>query len=397
MRMKQPLFFRFAAFVFSLVGLWLTSPSAVPAETAAPTTGTLKIDRLPSGETAAEFLIHQVGGGYAELTTDTQKKKPLQLLMEDIVLADGRKNAKGKWIDNIPDTKPSPLPDIAPPLTTMTLYYDREAVYNHWDAFKKRYFLIANHLNDKAGRPLPLRMPGENWAQWLESMNSSNHPIFKNREEYWKDMGGLFLYVDFLYARGDAEAKQRAFDLVRAILIRLTCSPVSVRDSVFSKYVLKGIVWPMTPVDVLIPPKEGCFCDDPVGDLCYVLNDSEQDELRFQKWIVKHAPDDYGRKSGFLAERSNRYVLAGDYTGALFCTLAFRDPKTFYRDTIKTTQILFEKQFGTQRGNIYYRRFVECIAPIATDSYVGDELKRLKNDDATSATAKKSRVEAMSN
>ena len=171
-------------------------------------------DCLPSGERVDAFLIRQVGGGYAELTTDTQKKKPLQLLMEELVLADGRKNAKGKWIDDIPDTKPAPLPDIAPQLTTMTLYYDKEAVNAHWEAFQKRYYLTGNYIKDKIGRPTPPRMPGDDWDKWIDALRRDWHEKDKeiSLQEYVKRYGGQVLYMDFLFSRGDASVKRRAFE-----------------------------------------------------------------------------------------------------------------------------------------------------------------------------------------
>ena len=161
--------------------------------------GAAEKDCLPTGESAANFLIRQVGGGYAELTTDSQQKKPLQLLMEEIVLADGRQKAPGKWIDDIPDTLPSALPDMEPRMTSATLFTDAAGANAHWDAFIER----CSRKDGKAGTSL---LTSEQHAVLEAVILQRKGPDDMDRmSETWRDAiveGCDVMYVEYLRGEG---------------------------------------------------------------------------------------------------------------------------------------------------------------------------------------------------
>jgi hypothetical protein len=351
-------------------------------------------DCLASGERVDEFLVKQIGGGFLELTTNSQEKKPLQRWLEEIVLEDGRKEAPGRWIDEVPCSTPKPLPDVAPVLSTVTLYSDAEAVKAHWDVFLKRYYLTGNYLKEHGGMPKPPDMPalaiavptlrdfvdkGDHWDWWRRSKYLSM-PLHHNTEEYLSEMGTYLLYADFLYARGDAEAKSRAFNLLCELQTALMFSKY--RVAVLPHYVFKEMLWPMVDFE------SGRWNNHLFYNLGIVFRDTKEEReiIRLQKWVIRHVPDVGGNKWGFLVSRSNQYVSLKDYTGAIFCTVASKPIEKFDEEVIRPIKIFLNRKYGAEKGAERYRQFLEFVAPVAQDPYAKEELAKLVNTKSGSAS-----------
>lgn len=324
-------------------------------------------DCLPSGERVDNFLMRQVGGGYAELTTDSQQKKPLQLLMEEMVLADGRRNPPGRIIDEQPDTAPQPPPDITPRLTSVSLHSDVAAVNAHWDFFLKRYFYLGNYFQERKVRPkLIHKLSPDVVKQWKSELFQQriSGKIPKKKDEYYQFVGEGLLYADFLFARGDEVAKAEACDLLGGFAHVLIFSSV---DQDMAKLVGVEMAWPMlkyirTPenymeITPLISSASGY--DTPNG-------------YRMLKWRVNRGKQqsDADNKTGSLLLLSNAYAAKKDYLGAALCSMSAY-PSGSFPDCEKTRlQNVLKLRWEKERGAAYYQRFLEIIAPAKTVSAV---------------------------
>ena len=336
-------------------------------------------DCLPTGETAANFLIRQVGGGYAELTTDTQQKKPLQLLMEEIVLADGRDKAPGKWIDDIPDTLPPALPDIPPLITSSTLFIDAAGANAHWDAFLKRHYFTGNYLLERKVQPKILRKLSPDILEWIHAMQNSamSRENYKTQAEYLADVGEALLYADFVFAHGDAEAKGYATLFMRVVQERLTYG--GEKDSALAQYVARECLWPMLHT---APDKFGIdnrFKLVIWQVLCDALKNNTKDRVRLEKWQINRAGWERLRANGPLAKRANLYSEVKDYVGALICHMANVNSDVLNLQRLQLIHSLLKLQYGKEKGSAYYKRFLDCeIALSKNPKNAQDELAALQ-------------------
>ena len=347
---------RLVGILFFLV-LWLSAANAADK------------DCLPSGERADHFLIRQVGGGFADLTTDTQKKKPLQFLMEELVLVDGRKDAPGKWLDDIRDTKPPAPPDISPQLTTLTLYYDKATANAHWPAFEKRYFLTANYLKEKLGGQPPKikKMPGPpsltEWQKYEDGLSNTGN--------LYERIAETLMYADFLYSRGDLYSKGWAY-----FLLPKHSGLLELNDKTLQKYVAKEMVWPMLNAD------EGRFSREAWLFVVGGMEFRSKEDLGLDKWVVNHTNLAPQYKNVVLRTRGNYYtgsLSQKDDTGALFCHLAAWKLEDFDESNTRLIKTLLLRKHGQEKGTAYYRRFLECIAPVNKDNFVQKEYAALKS------------------
>ena len=245
----------------------------------APTSNT-----LPSGEAVENFLMRQVGGGYAELTTDTQKKKPLQLLMEEIVLADGRDKAPGKWIDDIPDTQPPVKPDIVPRLSTASLYTDFKAANAHWKYFLQRYPVTGGYIEDNLKQIsfTSSTLPGRDLDAYIKNLRSLNrYP--QGKDNNLRRMGEGIVYVDFLFARGSEQTKLQAYWLLEEISENIVHN---YKDKGFARIVMSEFAWPM------MEPGTKRYSERMREYLSDSVLSSKKDYYRVQKWMINHTPSE---------------------------------------------------------------------------------------------------------
>ena len=311
---------------------------------------------LPSGEPVDCFLIRQVRGGFAELTTDTQKKKPLQLFLEELVLADGRDKAPGKWLDDLPDTAPTAPPDIAPRLTSATLYHDVATANAHWDAFLKRYYLTGNYLKEHVGRPNLSSLPGEEFEVWLSKLLDRHvDEEYKDATDFSKTMSESLLYADFLFARGDNADKIKAYRILLVVTRSMLYNEF--RDKTLTKYMAKEILWPM------VNPSAGRFSPELGTALGGIFFDSKEDYYRLQKWMVSYTQMNANAKEGALLMRGNAYVDTGDYLGAIVCNMAATPSGEWGNERTDTIRTLLKNKYGAEKGAAYYKRFQESIMP----------------------------------
>jgi hypothetical protein len=317
---------------------------------------------LPGGEPVDQFLIRQVGGGYAELTTDTQKKKPLQLLMEEIVLADGRDKAPGKWIDDIPDALPPALPDIKPLLTSPTIYTDAAGANAHRDDFARRHPLTAAYFKEQTVRPRIIRTLSPDIDEWARDLRYCSQYLtpknYQTRGLYLEALAEVLLYADFVYAHGVPETKAHAVNLLMAAQERLYRAG---NDVNFARNIATEFLWPMlNNIPDLFQDKK-YFRFEGWKVLYETLGENTKDRLRLEKWLVNHTDVEVGMSQAALAKRANEYVKAKDYTGALICHFADTHPDETDRQRLQLVQSLLIKQFGQQKGAEYYKRFLESL------------------------------------
>ena len=136
----------------------------------------------------------------------------------------------------------------------------------------------------------------------------------------------------------------------------------------------------------MLNPESGYYdTDDDVSPLQmmeYAFADSKQEKYRIQKWVVNHlmnTPHSTHEldKIAFLSIRSNAYVDAKDYIGAMFCTIAATPVRTCRSNTLHNMEFFFTKQYGPDKGREYYRRYLECIVSEAPGTDTKNELARL--------------------
>ena len=363
-------------------------------------------DCLPSGERVDNFLIRQVGGGFAELTTDTQKKKPLQLLMEELVLADGRKNTKSKWLDDLSSTKPKTKPDIAPRLSTATLYKDIAGANAHWEAFRRRYPATAEYLQDCIGRPTlsTSTLPGQDVTAYREKLITYKFLNQKDLKGRLRTAGEGLLYVDFLYSRGNDAAKLEAYRLLEAMSGTLLWNAP---DKYFTRTVMLELAWPM------IEPGTQRDSSQLREDLITAVSSSDKEAYHIKKWIANTppAPDELpkiesmpklladlrktfpnekieeknvdpslrlSKKSVVILMLKIAYEKEKDYVGALLYQMAAYPMPRWTSNDAHMVRLLLGKVYDAPKTAEYYRRFLEAIAPDCKEPFVRQELAALK-------------------
>jgi hypothetical protein len=331
---------------------------------------------LPNGEDITQCLMRQASGGFVPLTTDTLQKKPLQLLLEEWIALDGRQNPAGKKMDQAPDTKPNTsLPDIAPRLTSDSLYHDLSAANAHWEAFLDRRPVTGWYLQKYADRPqLKLLYDGDvkEYAKALAARNMIKG--YRDQRQYLTTMGAALLYADFLSARGDITAKEKAVNLLSATIFFLN-SGDQFSDKELARRATLEMTWSLLDPRMHLDLK-------PIYDVFYkALTQHSEEKLRLEKWIVNHTPGGAEQdvfKKTLLLSRANSYIEQKDPMGGLFCIVAATQPQEWKVERLQSVRSLLANAFGFQRGEAEYRRFLESILSDETRVQVTRELEHLK-------------------
>ena len=329
--------------------------------------------------TVEAVFLHKTYGNVVRCTTQPgEKKTPMQEFLEKLLVAHPRKDAPGRWIDNVPDTKPTKQ-DIAPRLPDKTLYFDKDAANAHWPAFEKRNPKTADYLKKHMARPWIMKMPGDaaiagKWDKklaksfvkaWSDDSEKflSNSSKYKNTPQlYFVSIGECVLYADFLISRGDDAAKSVGFDLLNAgcFALDLHIRPYA-PDKMLGWYVGREMLWPA--VDM----KAGRFNRWVPVFLSTTLRNLKgkdaPERLHVAKWAVKHTPCDNNFKRLLLIMQWRAYAMAGDHIGAVIAFYGGIPPDGWDPGNLSVIRNRMVKAFGKDAGAERFRQYLEILLP----------------------------------
>lgn len=325
-------------------------------------------------------------GPYIKVTTKPgEQKSKSQIFFEQLLTDFPRDQASGKWIDNLPDTKPLSQSDIAPRLPANILYNDRSAANAHWDAFQKRNPRTTAILKKYIERPIVQWMPGEDMQSfskfWWKRDRENHYPRGRDlldckpedENRFWMGLGERLLYADFLIARGDDVAKEHAHQLLLQSYRSLNDQEYyRKKERLWTVAVGAEIVWPNLDwqkdrydhADIV-------FLID--GVECQYGNPHYQktaEFLRICKWGIAHTnleinqltTFDKCRKELQFSHLLHGYGLAGDTVGILLCHYASRSYEGHNKSSLRSVKKMLINLYGPTVGATKYQRYVEMLS-----------------------------------
>jgi hypothetical protein len=313
--------------------------------------------RPTASSTPDRFLQDQIGS-LVKIATNGQVKTPSQRFLEELLTLDDRSKAPGRWIDELPSTRPA-QPDLSP-LPAQSLYFNSMAVNGHWPAFQHRNPQTAAALRRYGIEPKITSMPGNNFKVFVENWFGKMRPINQGPDgPYFQAMGEMLLYADFLIAHGDNQAKANALELLKPVSMYLDLYlDKHAPDAALAADVHVEIIWP------LLEDRSGRFNKGMLSNLLTALHKTHRDReyLAVGKWAMGQKSCDENTKRFLLIERANAYGALKDDGGvllSLFGVYAGRNPDGPTAEYLKQCLI---RKFGPTKGETFYRRYRETLA-----------------------------------
>lgn len=293
-----------------------------------------------------------------------------------------REQAPGYWIDQIQAIKP-PFESMER-LPASTLYFDKQAVLNHWLAFQVRYPGTARQLRRLGYRPsfAKLGMPGKDIKRFARLWEC----VFldcadgKNDEDYppHQAVGDCLLYVDFLAAHGGRQDKWNACRLLREPAIFIALFYGKYLDShEFGWVFSKEILWP------LMAPENTAYW---TGPYAYMLNMGraaleptgrggehfgDTEYIRACKWVRHNAIVDMDERMADATMWSNAYSAVKDHVGVFLCQHAGHVDGHIDQPTLAYMRKCLTRHFGAERGDELFMEYMD-VTPIGENSRLDD-------------------------
>jgi hypothetical protein len=310
-------------------------------------------------------------GTIMDLYPKDEDAKTIVRILEEAFTEDRHGTRPGKWIDEIPATRPEPPPRLKPELTARELLHDAGKANAHWLAFQKRCPKTYAILKKYGYRPNITFMPGDDWEayrekifDWEEKISRLHKAHIKSTTEekdmFFQGLVNLVVYLDFRLGHLSPENKAQT----QFIANRINLAPPRVEAYGDEKdypllecAITEELAWPY--VDIEEEKRDGKRC------MMRLAAPFEQYDIKKEIQVCKWA-----FKEGIIKTKqeimvpiisiSNAYAKEKDY-GALIVFW-----HAHYQDGGDQTQKLrmqraFNERFGKNDGPEKYQQYIAAI------------------------------------
>jgi hypothetical protein len=283
-----------------------------------------------------------------------------------------REKAPGYWIDQIPATKP-PFVDMER-MEASTLYFDKQAVLDHWPAFRKRYPLTADYLIQLDYWPslVLLGMPGNDFKGFIKRWYAAfqDRYVPKSCPDYPapQAVGDCLLYVDFLAAHGGRQEKWNACRLLAEPTLFISlCFRRYTKSAKFGWAFSKELLLPL-----LAPTNEQYW----MGYYPYMLDMgrraleptglggehmADPEYIRAEKWVQHFSPLSQNEKMEYATLWSNAYGRLKDHIGVFLCLHAGHIDGEIDKPTLTYMRNCLVRHFGEAQGDELFWEYLGTI------------------------------------
>ena len=251
----------------------------------------------------------------------------------------------------------------------------------------KRHPLTAAYFQEQKVRPKIIRTLSPDIVAWTRDLHYGSQYLmrpqtYQTRGLYLEALAEALLYADFVFAHGDAEAKAYAVDFLVQVQ---DCLIFAKDDPILAQTVAREFLWPT--LDAIPSSFRGnnTFRYWAWMTVYRTVGKIPKDRIRLEKWMVNHGNMEPLQTGARLGLRANNYLDSKDLVGALMCHLAAAEPDQLYLDKLELLRNLWTRQYGQEKGMAYYKRMLECLAPLCkTSKILQEELTKLQKTRAVS-------------